>query len=146
MSCSFSEDLLEQTFKHKEKHFASFIGIEITKYSPDLVEAKLQATEELSNRGGFLHGGAIMTLADTLGGVGTTANFPKGYRTLTTASKTNFLSAVPLGETGSEECTPGHGGRTHMVWQTKIFREDGKLAALVTQSQLVLAPKEQKQG
>jgi len=139
-----SEAQVEQTFKHKEKHFASYIGIEITKYSPDLVEAKLTAREELSNRGGFLHGGAIMTLADTLGGVGTTENLPKGYRTLTTESKTNFLSAIPVGETARAECTPVHRGKTLMVWQTKIFREDGKLAALVTQSQLVIAPKEPK--
>jgi 1,4-dihydroxy-2-naphthoyl-CoA hydrolase len=135
---------LEQTFKHKEKHFASYIGIEITKSSPDLVEAKLTAREELSNRGGFLHGGAIMTLADTLGGVGTTLNLPKGFRTLTTESKTNFLSAIPLGETARAECTPVHRGKTLMVWQTKIFREDGKLAALITQSQLVIAPREPK--
>jgi 1,4-dihydroxy-2-naphthoyl-CoA hydrolase len=133
---------LEQSFKHKEKHFASFIGIEITKYSPELVEAQLKTRDELSNRGGFLHGGAIMTIADTLGGVATTANLPKGYRTLTTESKTNFLSAIPIGETARAECTPVHRGRTLMVWQTKIFREDGKLAALVTQSQLVIPPKE----
>lgn len=137
---------MEQTFKHKDKHLASLIGIEITKYSPDLVEGKLLAREELSNRGGFLHGGAIMTLADTLGGVGTTANLPKGYRTLTTESKTNFLSAIPVGETARAECTPVHRGKTLMVWQTKVFREDGKLAALVTQSQLVIPPKEPKPG
>lgn len=131
---------MEPTFKHNEKHFATYIGIEITKYSPELVEAKLFAREELSNRGGFLHGGAIMTLADTLGGVGTTANLPKGYRTLTTESKTNFLAAIPVGETARAECTPVHRGKTLMVWQTKIFREDGKLAALITQSQLVIAP------
>lgn len=135
---------MAQPFKHDEKHFASFIGIEITKYSPDLVEATLLAREELSNRGGFLHGGAIMTLADTLGGVGTTANLPKGYRTLTTESKTNFLSAIPIGQTARAECTPVHRGRTLMVWQTKVFREDGKLAALITQSQLVIPPQETK--
>lgn len=132
---------MEETFKHAEKHFASFIGIEITKYSPDLVEARLVTRDELSNRGGFLHGGAIMTMADTLGGVGTTANLPKGYRTLTTESKTNFLAAIPIGETARAECTPVHRGRTLMVWQTKIFREDGKLAALITQSQLVIPPR-----
>ena len=130
-----------ETFKHKEKHFASFIGIEITKYSPDLVEAKLEAREELSNRGGFLHGGAIMTVADTLGGVGTTANLPKGWRTLTMESKTNFLAPIPVGQTARAECTPIHRGKTTMIWQTKIFREDGKLAALVTQTQMVIAPK-----
>jgi 1,4-dihydroxy-2-naphthoyl-CoA hydrolase len=131
---------LEQVFKNK--NFASFMGLEVTTCTPDLVEAKLTARDELSNMSGFLHGGAIMTLADTLGGLGTTISIPKGYRTLTTESKTNFLSAIPLGETARAECTPVHRGKTLMVWQTKIFRENGKLAALVTQSQLILAPRD----
>lgn len=133
---------MEQAFTLGQKHFASFIGIEITRSSPDLVEARLTTREELSNRSGFLHGGAIMAMADTLGGVGTTVNLPKGYRSVTTESKTNFLLAIPIGETARAECTPVHRGKTLMVWQTKIFREDGKLAALVTQSQLVIAPRE----
>lgn len=127
-------------FQHSDKHFASFIGIEFTKTDPDLLEAKLLTREELSNRGGFLHGGAIMTIADTMGGVGTTRNLPKGYRTLTMESKTNFLAPIPIGQTARAECTPVHRGKKTMIWQTRIFREDGKLAALVTQTQLVIPP------
>lgn len=128
--------------QYKEKHLASHIGVEITNTSPELVEAKLLAREELSNRGGFLHGGAIMTIADHLGGFGTIRNLPKGFRTLTMESKTNFLAPIPIGTTARAECTPVHRGKTTMIWQTKIFREDGKLAALVTQTQLVIPPKD----
>jgi 1,4-dihydroxy-2-naphthoyl-CoA hydrolase len=122
-------------------HFSKFIGLKIVSYSPDKIEATLEAREELSNRAGVLHGGAIMTLADTIGGVGTTANLPKGYGTVTIESKTNFISGIPIGDTAHAECTPLHRGRTTQVWQTKITRKDGRLAAIVTQTQLVLSPK-----
>lgn len=121
-------------------HFSKFIGLKIVSISPEKIEATLQAREELSNRAGVLHGGAIMTLADTIGGVGTTANLPKGSNTVTIESKTNFFAAVPIGDTAHAECTPLHRGRTTQVWQTKITRGDGRLAALVTQTQLVILP------
>jgi 1,4-dihydroxy-2-naphthoyl-CoA hydrolase len=119
-------------------HFSRLIGIKVTHVSPDRVEATLTAREELSNRAGVLHGGAIMTIADTIGGVGTTANLPKGAGTVTIESKTNFFAAIPVGDTARAECTALHRGRTTMVWQTRITRNDGKLAALVTQTQLVI--------
>jgi uncharacterized protein (TIGR00369 family) len=124
-------------------HFARFIGLKITHVSPERVEATLEAREDLSNRHGVLHGGAIMTIADTIGGVGTSANLPAGGGTVTIESKTNFFAAIPVGDTAHAECTPLHRGRTTMVWQTKITRNDGRLAALVTQTQLVITPRAQ---
>jgi 1,4-dihydroxy-2-naphthoyl-CoA hydrolase len=117
--------------------FADLLGMQITHLSPDRVEAELLVREELSNRFGILHGGAIMALADNLGGTATTVNLPEGMQTTTIESKTNFFGAIPVGDTARAECTPLHRGRTTMVWQTKITRDDGKLAALVTQTQLV---------
>ncbi|MGP0089591.1 MAG: PaaI family thioesterase [Xanthobacteraceae bacterium] len=117
--------------------FADLLGMQITHLSSDRVEAELLVREELSNRFGILHGGAIMALADNLGGTATTVNLPEGMQTTTIESKTNFFSAIPVGDTARAECTPLHRGRTTMVWQTKITRNDGKLAALVTQTQLV---------
>jgi 1,4-dihydroxy-2-naphthoyl-CoA hydrolase len=80
-----------------------------------------------------------MAFADTIGAVATVANLKEGETTTTIESKTNFFAAVPLGDTARAECTPLHKGRTTMVWQTKITRGDGKLAAIVTQTQMVLA-------
>ena len=118
--------------------FAELVGIKITHLSPERVTAELLVREELTNGYGILHGGAIMTFADNLGGKATSANLPQGSGTTTIESKTNFFGAVPLGETAHAECTPLHRGRTTMVWQTRITRSDGRLAALVTQTQLVL--------
>jgi uncharacterized protein (TIGR00369 family) len=120
--------------------FADFMGMRITQLSRDKVEAELVVRAELENRFGVLHGGAVMALADNLGGTATMANLPQGTRTATIESKTNFFAAIPLGDTARAECTPLHRGRSTMVWQTKITRSDGRLCALVTQTQIVIWP------
>src|SRR5271169_2925843 len=120
--------------------FADFLGIKITHVSPDKVTAELMVREDLENRNGTLHGGAVMALADNLGGTATMANLPKGGRTATIESKTNFFAVVPAGDVARAECTALHKGRTTMVWQTRITRGDGKLCALVTQTQIVILP------
>ena len=79
-----------------------------------------------------------MALADTLGAIATIANLAEGATTTTIESKTNFFAAIPIGDTARAECTPLHRGRTTMVWQTKVTRSDGRVAALVIQTQLVL--------
>jgi 1,4-dihydroxy-2-naphthoyl-CoA hydrolase len=119
---------------------ANFLGMKITHVSTEKVTAELVVGELLSNRNGTLHGGVVMALADNLGGTATVANLPKGGRTATIESKTNFFATVPLGDTAHAECTPLHRGRTTMVWQTKITRNDGRLCALVTQTQIVIGP------
>ncbi len=119
--------------------FAGFMGMKMTKISPDLVTAEMPVTEQLSNRNGMLHGGALMALADNLGGTATIANLPDGAATATIESKTNFFAGIPVGDVARAECTPLHRGRTTMVWQTKITRGDGRLAAIVIQTQLVMA-------
>ncbi|HZT25407.1 MAG TPA: PaaI family thioesterase [Pseudolabrys sp.] len=121
--------------------FAEFLGIKITSITPERVTGELRAREDLNNRHGIMHGGAIMALADNLGGTATTANLKPGQTTTTIESKTNFFAAVPIGETAYAECTALHRGRSTMVWQTRVTRGDGRLCALVTQTQMVLNPK-----
>ena len=118
--------------------FAELLGIEFTAATTDKVEARLTVRKELCTRPDMLHGGALMALADSLGAAGTVLNLPKGATTTTIESKTNFFAAAPIGETVRAVCEPVHRGRTTMVWQTRIFRSDGKLAAQVTQTQLVI--------
>ena len=118
--------------------FAELLGIAFTAATPDKVEATLLVRKELCTRPDMLHGGALMALADSLGAAGTVLNLPKGASTTTIESKTNFFAAAPIGETVRAVCEPVHRGRTTMVWQTRVFRQDGKLAAQVTQTQLVI--------
>ena len=121
--------------------FARYVGLKVISATPELVVAEVKVREELTTGVGTMHGGAIMSLADTLGAVGTMANLPKGATTTTIESKTNFFAGIPLGDTARAECTPLHLGRTTMVWQTRITRGDGKTAALVIQTQLVMPPR-----
>jgi len=120
--------------------FADFMGMKITQVSPEKVTAEMLVREELNNRNGTMHGGAVMALADNLGGTATMANLPPGGRTATIESKTNFFAAIPVGDTARAECTALHRGRSTMVWQTRITRNDGRLCALVIQTQIVIAP------
>jgi 1,4-dihydroxy-2-naphthoyl-CoA hydrolase len=135
-----SPQIEDDTFMDSDPRppFPKLLGIEITRASPERVEAKLLVREELANRVGILHGGALMAFADDLGGGATFASLPKGTRTVTIESKTNFFATIPVGETAYAECTPLHRGRTTAVWQTRITRGDGRLAAVVTQTQLII--------
>lgn len=121
--------------------FADLMGLRIISVAPEKVVAELPVTPELCTRPAILHGGAVMAFADTLGAVATVANLAEGFSTTTIESKTNFFAAIPAGDTAKAETTPLHRGKTTMVWQTRITRADGKLAAVVTQTQLVLAPR-----
>ena len=118
--------------------FSRLMGINVVSVAPDLVVAEFKVREELCTRPAVLHGGATMAFADTIGAVATVANLKEGETTTTIESKTNFFAAIPLGDTARAECTALHKGRTTMVWQTRITRGDGRLAALVTQTQMVM--------
>src|ERR1041384_4065027 len=118
--------------------FAKLMGVTVVSITPDLVIGELKVREDICTRPAVLHGGAYMAFADTIGAIATVANLKEGETTTTIESKTNFFAAVPLGATQRAECVPLHKGRTTMVWQTKITRGDGRLAALVTQTQMVL--------
>jgi 1,4-dihydroxy-2-naphthoyl-CoA hydrolase len=119
--------------------FNKLLGAKVVYRSPERSEAQLTVREELCNRRGVLHGGAVMALGDTLGGMTASSSLPAGSRTATIESKTNFFAAVPQGDTAHAVCIPLHRGRTTIVLETRITRGDGKLVAIVTQTQLIFA-------
>jgi 1,4-dihydroxy-2-naphthoyl-CoA hydrolase len=133
-------DALER-LKREMLPFAALLGVEFVSAAPDRIVAELTVREDLCTRPAVLHGGAIMAFADTLGGVGTMLNLPEGAGTTTIESKTNFIAAAPIGTRVRAEATPLHRGRRTMVWQTRISTAEGRLVALVTQTQLVLEPR-----
>lgn len=120
--------------------FAEVLGIAFTAAAPERVVATLRVRETLCTRPAVLHGGAIMAFADTLGAAGTILNLPEGAATTTIESKTNFMAPAPLGTTLTGEAIPLHRGRRTQVWQTRIVAAEGRLIAIVTQTQLVIAP------
>ena len=116
------------------------LGMELTQAAAEKVAASMTVRKDLCTLGDNLHGGAIMAFADTLGAVAAILNMPQGARTTTIESKTNFIGGAPLGSRVIGESVPVHKGRTTVVCQTTVRNEAGKLLALVTQTQLVIAP------
>jgi uncharacterized protein (TIGR00369 family) len=118
-------------------------GIRIVSAEKHKVVAEIDADARHLNNRGIVHGGALMAFADDLGGTAAGLNKPAEMSTTTIESKSNFFRACPPGRL-TAICVPLHVGRRTIVVQTQIFRADGKLAALVTQTQLVTprTPKE----
>ncbi len=116
---------------------ATALGIELTGASPEGVTGVLEHRPDLCTTLGVLHGGALMTLADTVGAVCAFLNLPAGARTSTLESKTNFLRAVTSGRV-TALCAPVHVGRSTIVLQTQVRDDDGRLVTLTTQTQTVL--------
>ena len=119
--------------------FARLLGLKFVAASETGVTAEMVVRPDLCTRPDILHGGAVMALADTVGAAATIINLPDGAKgTTTLESKTNFIGPAKAGSTVRAIATPVHRGRRTQVWQTRIETEDGRLVALVTQTQLVL--------
>src|SRR5262249_30647392 len=99
--------------------YAGLLQIEIVEAARTGLTGKMKVRAEMCTAGHILHGGAIMSFADTLGAFGATMNLPEGSNgTTTLESKTNFLGSAKEGETVLGHCTPVHIGRRTSVWQT----------------------------
>ncbi len=120
--------------------FAHLLGMKIISAEPQRLTAEMLVREELCTNPAVLHGGAVMAFADTLGAMATFLNLREGAGTTTIESKTNFFAPAPVGAKVLGECVPLHRGRRTMVWQTRVSSEQGRLLAMVTQTQMVLEP------
>jgi 1,4-dihydroxy-2-naphthoyl-CoA hydrolase len=118
--------------------FAGELGIELAAAAPEEVRGAMRWRPELCTIDGVLHGGALMSFADTLGAVCAFLNLPEGAATTTVESKTNFFRAVRGGHvTGVTR--PLHAGRRFIVVQTDLLDDERRLVAQTTQTQAVLA-------
>ena len=126
--------------------FTRLMGVKIISRTAERTESELLVREDLCNRHGIMHGGAVMAWGDTLGGMTAVAALAEGQRTATIESKTNFFAPIPKGDAAHAVCTPLHSGRTTIVLQTNITRSDGRLAAIVTQTQIVLPATKKPSG
>lgn len=118
---------------------AQLMGVTFTHAAKDKVVATMAVRDDLCTLGNTIHGGAVMALADSVGAAATVINLPaEAMGTTTIESKTNFVGAAKAGSTVTATATPVHLGRRTQVWQTRIETTEGKLVALVTQTQMVL--------
>ncbi len=124
--------------KMLEPLFPGLMGVRLTEVTPERVVAQMPVRPDLCTAGGILHGGAYMAFADTLGAVGTVVNLAAGKTTTTTDSSTKFMARAKVNTVVTGESIALHRGRTTMVWQTLIRNADGRLCAVVTQTQLIM--------
>ncbi len=123
---------------HRTMPFTERLGVEVLRHSRELVVARLAHDESLCTLGGALHGGVLMSLADSAAAVCAFLNLPEGAQgTTTIESKTNFLRAVRIGH-ATASSKPLHAGGRVIVVETEIHDDEGRLVAKVTQSQAVL--------
>jgi uncharacterized protein (TIGR00369 family) len=119
--------------------FADLKGVQFTEADKDRVVARMLVRADLCTAGQTIHGGAVMAFADSVGAAATVINLPEDAKgTTTLESKTNFIGGAKEGTTVIATATPVHRGRRTQVWQTRVETEQGKLVALVTQTQMVL--------
>lgn len=116
--------------------FTTACGVELLRAEPEAVEGRLAWAPERCTADGVLHGGALMTLADSLGAVCAFLNLPEGAATSTIESKTNFFRAVRSGAVRGQ-ARPVHVGRTTIGVQTELRDDDDRLVALTFQTQAV---------
>ena len=117
--------------------FAEGLGVEVVAAAKEEVRGRLAWSPERCTAGGVLHGGALMSLADSLGALCAFLNLPEGATTATLESKTNFFRAVRDGHVEAVS-RPLHVGRTSIVVQTKLRDAQERPVAIVIQTQAVL--------
>ena len=119
--------------------FAELKGVTFVEADKDRVVAKMVVRPDLCTVSHSIHGGAVMALADSVGAAATVINLPEDAKgTTTIESKTNFIGGAREGATVVATATPVHRGRRTQVWQTRLETEEGRLVAIVTQTQMVL--------
>src|SRR6201996_4389889 len=119
--------------------FAELKGVTFVEAETDRVVARMLVRPDLCTLSHSIHGGAVMALADSVGAAATVINLPQDATgTTTIESKTNFIGSAREGTTVVATATPVHRGRRTQVWQTRLETEEGKLVAIVTQTQMVL--------
>jgi uncharacterized protein (TIGR00369 family) len=119
--------------------FTATLGIEIVSATPEEVVGRLAWREELCTVGGAMHGGALMSLADNLGGVCAYLNLPEGASTATISSSTNFLRGLREGH-ATATTRPLRVGRSVIVLETDVRDDAGRLATQTTKAQAVIGP------
>ena len=131
-----------ETLNENPLPLARLFGIHFREAGRERVIAEMTVRSDLCTAGERAHGGALMALADNTAATGTALSLPDGAAgTTTIESKTNFTGGAPLGTKLIAIATPIHRGRQTQVWQTRIETEEGRLIALISQTQMILYPK-----
>ena len=116
--------------------FAEQLGVVVDEASADRVVARLAWAPHLCTAAGIMHGGALMSLADTAGALVAFLGLPEGATTATITSTSQLFRPVSSG-TVRAVAVPLNRGRTTVPAQTSLFDSAGRLVAQTTQIQAI---------
>ncbi len=138
-----NETALAEIIERAKGYLPDLLGIEFLSADTEELTARLAVTKAVMAPNDYLHAASVIALVDTLAGIGTLLNLPKGARSFTTIElKSNFTGTVPAGGMVLGRATPAHRGRTTQVWDGVAEDEaSGKTIALFRCSQMILWPK-----
>ncbi len=117
--------------------FAGVLGMRFKLLTPERVEATLDIRPELKQPWGILHGGAVMTLADTVAGAGAYLNVAPGQQSVTVELKINLIRSVREG-TIHATAVPLHRGRSTSIWETRVTDDLGQLVAATLSTHFIV--------
>jgi 1,4-dihydroxy-2-naphthoyl-CoA hydrolase len=118
--------------------FAAHLGVRLESADADSAVATLDHRPELCTAAGVMHGGVLMSLADSLGAVVTFLGLPPGATTATITSTTQMFRPVTEGTVRAVASIVNR-GRTTVTAQTDLYDAAGRLVARTTQIQAVKA-------
>jgi 1,4-dihydroxy-2-naphthoyl-CoA hydrolase len=117
--------------------FAKLLAIQIVERNTERVVATADWKAEYCTGNGVMHGGYLMSIADTIGATCAGQYLPEKSFTTTIESKTNLFRPVTEGSV-TITATPVHTGRRTIVVQTDVTNAAGKLVSRTTQTQAVI--------
>jgi len=132
-----SEEIVARANERLRGTFAGVLGMKFTHLAPERVEATLKVRPDLKQPWGIIHGGAVMTLADTVAGAGAYMNLGQDQETVTVELKINLIGVVREG-TIRAEALPLHRGRSTSIWEARITDDGGQLVAISLSTHFVL--------
>ncbi len=116
--------------------FAGQLGVVLDEADASRVVARLDWAPHLCTSAGVMHGGVLMSLADTAGALVTFLGLPEGKTTATITSTSHMFRPVS-GGTVRAVAVPVHRGRTTVTAQTSVYDSQERLVAQTTQVQAV---------
>jgi len=122
------------------------IGARLVRVAPGAVDIDVPVRDDLTQQNGYLHAGAVVSLADTCCGYATVRNLPEGAEGFTTIElKSNFIGSTLEGDAVCV-ATPAHKGRTTQVWNAEVHAgKTGKAIAHFRCTQMILYPRSRDQ-
>jgi uncharacterized protein (TIGR00369 family) len=138
------KDIIKMIQEVHSNLLPGYLGMQVIKATAEEVVGTLEIKENLCTIGEVAHGGAIMAFADTMGAICAFLNMPPNSRTTTIESKTNLIRPSKLGETLTARCKLLNKGRTLMLLYTEVQDSQGKLVAVVIQTQIVIRSHQEK--